>query len=191
VSTAYTTPPPSPSAAPGPNPYQSTVMPQHASPGLAFLLGLIPGLGAIYNGQYIKGLVHAAIIGVLFSLANATDGSSGEGFIIVIMLAFWGYMAFEAFHTAKNRQAGIPVDEFSSLIAPNVYRSRAPIGPVVLIVVGIFFLLETLGVLHFRELARFWPVLLIVAGCFMLYNRLTGLRSVRQPLDSMESSHEQ
>ena len=28
---------------------------QSASPGLAFLLGLIPGVGAIYNGQYAKG----------------------------------------------------------------------------------------------------------------------------------------
>ena len=27
---------------------------------LAFVLGLIPGVGAIYNGQYAKGLVHVA-----------------------------------------------------------------------------------------------------------------------------------
>ena len=27
-----------------------------ASPGLAFLLGFIPGVGAIYNGQYVKGI---------------------------------------------------------------------------------------------------------------------------------------
>src|SRR5262249_15069303 len=29
------------------------------SPGLALFLGMIPGVGAIYNGQYAKGLVHA------------------------------------------------------------------------------------------------------------------------------------
>jgi hypothetical protein len=188
VSTAYTAPPnPSAQAA---NPYQQTSTPSHASPGLAFLLGLIPGVGAIYNGQYIKGLVHASIIGLLLSLASATDGNSGEPFIIMVLLAFWGYMAFEAFHTARNRQAGLPVDEFSSLIAPNVYQSRAPIGPLILIFVGVLFLLETLHVLPFRELARFWPVLLIVAGLVMLYNRLSTLRNPRQPLDSMESSHE-
>lgn len=179
------------SAAQGPNPYQQAAPAQHVSPGLAFFLGLIPGVGAIYNGQYVKGLVHAAIVGLLLSVATAIDGDSGEGFIAMITLAFWGYMAFEAFHTAKARQAGLPVDEFSSLIGPNVYRTRAPIGPIVLILVGVLFLLETLHVIHFRELARFWPVLLIVAGAVMLYNRLTGLRAVHPPMGSMESSHEQ
>ena len=55
-----------PTAAPEPSPY--TAPPYHASPpplpgshsntspGLAFLLGLIPGVGAVYNGQYAKGL---------------------------------------------------------------------------------------------------------------------------------------
>jgi len=40
------------------------------SPGLAFFLGWIPGVGAIYNGQYAKGLVHAVLWGVLVSLTN-------------------------------------------------------------------------------------------------------------------------
>src|SRR5579863_10271055 len=49
------------------SPYSYNVPPpmhhSDASPGLAFILGLIPGVGAIYNSQYIKGLVHVAIIG--------------------------------------------------------------------------------------------------------------------------------
>ena len=46
------------------------------SPGLAFFLGWIPGVGAIYNGQYAKGLVHAIIWGILVSIVNsrATHG---------------------------------------------------------------------------------------------------------------------
>jgi TM2 domain-containing membrane protein YozV len=186
--TAYNAPPASGQAA---NPYQQTATPANASPGLAFLLGLIPGVGAIYNGQYAKGLVHAAIVGLLLSLANATDGSSGQAFIIMVLVAFWCYMAFEAFHTAKKRQAGLPVDEFSSLISPNVYTSRVPIGPLVLIGLGVLFLLDTLNLLAFRQLARFWPVLLIIAGLVMLFNRLSSLRSHQQPIESMESRHEQ
>ena len=42
------------------------------SPGLAFLLGLIPGVGAIYNGQYAKGLVHVLILGMLISIMSST-----------------------------------------------------------------------------------------------------------------------
>ena len=40
------------------------------SPGLAFVLGLIPGVGAIYNGQYAKGLVHVIIIGLIISMLS-------------------------------------------------------------------------------------------------------------------------
>jgi hypothetical protein len=194
VSTAYSAPPPSAHSVS--NPYQQTVTPVNTSPGFAFLLGLIPGVGAIYNGQYVKGLVHAIITGLLLSLATATEESAGLPFIVMILICFWGYMAFEAFHTAKKRQAGMPVDEWSSLVAPNRYMSRAPIGPVLLIVLGVLFLLDTLHMIAFRELARFWPVLLIVAGGIMLYNRVAGGRSARvmdQTLNAagMESPHEQ
>ena len=50
--------------------------------------------------------------------------------LIMMTVGFYAYMPFEAFHTAKKRQAGLPVEEFSSVIAPNRYMSRAPVGPV-------------------------------------------------------------
>jgi hypothetical protein len=188
MSTAYTAPS-------SPNPYQQTVpqpgVPVHTSPGLAFLLGMIPGVGAIYNGQYLKGLVHAVIFGLLVSLTNATENGAGQPMLIMMTVGFYAYMAFEAYHTAKKRQAGLPVEEFSSLIAPNRYMSRAPVGPVLLIVLGILFLLDTLRVIEFRDLARFWPVLLIVAGIVMLYNRLSSGRNALQQPSPMESSREQ
>jgi hypothetical protein len=172
----------------GSNPYQQTVTPAHTSPGLAFWLGLIPGVGAIYNGQYAKGIVHAGILGILISLADSISGGPGEPFIAMMLVGFWAYMAFEAFHTAKKRQAGLPVDEFSSLISPSVYATRTPIGPLVLIALGVLFLLDTLHVIAFRDLARFWPVLLIVAGGLMLNNRVSSLRRTER---LEESTHEQ
>jgi len=192
VTTAYSAP--SPPAAGAPNPYSSPTAPVNNSPGLALALGLIPGVGAIYNGQYLKGLVHAVIFGLLVSLASATDHSAGQPMLVMMTMGFYAYMAFEAYHTAKKRQAGVPVEEWSSLITPNRYVSRAPIGPVLLIVLGVLFLLDTMRVIEFRELARFWPVLLIIAGSVMLYNRLSANRRnmVEAPLEpaAMESSHE-
>src|SRR5512140_791351 len=35
------------------------------SPALAALLGFIPGVGAMYNGQFVKGLVHVLIFASL------------------------------------------------------------------------------------------------------------------------------
>jgi hypothetical protein len=92
----------------------------------------------------------------------------------MMCFAFYCYMPFEAYHTAKKRQAGVAVDEWSSLLAQHRYTSRAPLGPILLILLGVLFLLDTLRVIEFRDLARFWPVLLILVGAFMLYNRVTG-----------------
>jgi hypothetical protein len=155
------------------NPYvQTPAAAVHTAPGLAFLLGFIPGVGAIYNGQYVKGLVHAIIFGLLISLLNSSHAGAGEPLLVMILMAFIFYMPFEAYHTAKKRGLGVHVEEWSSLMGPNKFVSRTPIGPIFLIVIGVLFLLDTLGLLEFRELARFWPVLLIVVGAFMLYSRV-------------------
>ena len=162
------------------NPYEqpppgfSPVTPVQTSPGLAFLLGLIPGVGAIYNGQYIKGLIHAVIFGLLISLISSTENSSGQPLLVMMLVGFVFYMPFEAYHTAKKRQMGIRVDEWSSLLTQNRYTGRAPVGPIVLILIGVVFLLDSLHLVEFREIGRFWPVILIVVGAYMLYSRVSG-----------------
>jgi hypothetical protein len=136
---------------------------------------VIPGVGAIYNGQYLKGLVHAVIFGLLISLANSMNHDAGVPLIIMCIMAFAFYMPFEAYHTSKKRLLGQPVEEFSSLIAQSRFSSRTPIGPILLIVIGVLFLLDTMDVIQFRVIARFWPILLIVAGAAMLYNRVSAV----------------
>jgi hypothetical protein len=118
----------------------------------------------------MKGLVHAIIFGLLVSLLDSIHGP-GEPLFGILMAAFVFYMPFEAYHTAKKRQLGLPVDEWSSIVSQNRFSSRTPIGPILLIGLGILFLLDTLNIIQFNELARFWPILLIGVGAFMLYNR--------------------
>jgi len=142
------------------------------SPGLAFLLGLIPGVGAIYNGQYAKGLVHAIVMGLLIAAAEAADGA-GPLFGLLASVFFF-YMAFEAYHTAKRRQAGLPVDEFSSIVPGDKRSQAAPILPVILIGFGVIFLLINFDLVSFRYLIRWWPVGLIALGGYMLYDRMAG-----------------
>ncbi len=174
---------------PGGTPLAVPLTPVSTSPALAFALGLIPGVGAIYNGQYLKGLVHAVIFGLMVSLMNATDGGAGQPFIGFILTAFMFYMPFEAYHTAKRRQLGQPVEEFSSLIAQNRIASRTPIGPIFLIGIGVLFLLDTLHLVEFRDLARFWPVLLILIGAFMLYNRVANVPQPASTVDPLANEY--
>jgi hypothetical protein len=74
------------------------------SPVLAGILGFIPGVGAMYNGQFAKGIVHLAIFAVLVSLSDNVNG------IFSLFVAGWiFYMVFEAYHTAVARRDGLPL----------------------------------------------------------------------------------
>ncbi len=147
-----------------------------ASPGWAFVLGLIPGVGAIYNQQYAKGMFHIIVFAILISLAERSGGAL-MGFLIA---GWFFYMPFEAYHTAQRRQRGEAVDEFSGLVQMPENMKRLPVGPLLLIGLGVVFLLDNLGLLRIDELLRFWPVLLIAAGGVMLVQRLQGGEAAKE-----------
>jgi hypothetical protein len=78
-------------------------IPGEPNPGLAALLGFIPGVGAMYNGQYAKGVVHLIVFAILVSLAD-------EHGIFGLFIAGWVfYQVIEAHHTAKARRDGTPL----------------------------------------------------------------------------------
>jgi hypothetical protein len=168
------TPPPLIADSPYTSKTPPPAMPQSdASPGLAFVLGLIPGVGAIYNGQYAKGLIHVIIIGLTISVLSNGSAHGLEPLLSLLLAGFWFYMAFEAYHTAQRRQKGQPVDEFSSLIPMRGPAARFPVAPVILIALGVIFLLDNLDLLDFSRALRYWPVALIALGAYMLYARMS------------------
>jgi hypothetical protein len=167
-------------AAAGPPPPAGSIATGDVSPGLACLLGFIPGVGAIYNGQYAKGLVHAIIFGLLVSITSSGTAGDLEP-LFGIMIGVWVmYMALEAYHTARKRRAGEPVDEFSSILDVHGRRSGFPVGAITLIGLGVLLLLNTMDVIQLRYLLRYWPILLILAGAYMLFVRVAGDSSLRQ-----------
>jgi TM2 domain-containing membrane protein YozV len=174
---AYTAPPP-PYAAPSAPLYAPPAAPPPAirsdvRPGLAFALGWIPGVGAIYNGQYAKGLIHAVIWGVLISILDSGAVHDMEPIFVILLMAWMAYMVFEAYRTAQKLQRGEPVDEYSSLFKLGG-PGRFPIAGVALIVLGVLLLLHTLDLVNFERIVPYWPVLLIAAGVYMLWSRFTG-----------------
>lgn len=88
------------------NAYATGAVPGAPNPGLAALLGFIPGVGAMYNGQFAKGLAHIAIFSVFCSLSKNVNGIFG------LFIAGWVlYMAFEAYQTAVARRDGLPLPD--------------------------------------------------------------------------------
>ena len=166
-----------PYTAPAASPYTAPVPPQpqyesHAHPGLALILGFIPGVGAIYNGQYAKGLIHAVVFGLLVSIVSSMHGSL-EPLFALLIAAWVFYMAFEAYHTARKRRYGVAVEEFSSLFDVRPTQGRFPAGAILLIGLGFLLLLDTTDIISMEQLERYWPVGLILFGLYLLYARLS------------------
>ncbi|HJT53315.1 MAG TPA: DUF5668 domain-containing protein [Candidatus Angelobacter sp.] len=95
-----------PAAAPGQPVVAVAAVSSAPSPGIAMLLGFIPGVGAMYNGQFMKAVIHVVIF---IMLVIATDNISG---IFLLLVFFWEfYMAFDAYKTAQAKMLGLPLPD--------------------------------------------------------------------------------
>jgi TM2 domain-containing membrane protein YozV len=169
-----------PVAAAGATSPATVVVSRGPSPGLAFFLGLIPfGIGAFYNGQFIKGVVHALVFIMLVVGANTAPSDTSMEVLFGLLIPLWiFYTAFDDYRTAKALQAGQPApsDPFGlNLIGTGqpLNLARTPVGPIVLIALGVIFLFNTMGWLHFYWLHRMWPVILIVIGVWLFIKRVS------------------
>ena len=68
----------------------------------AFMLGLIPGVGALYNGEYMKAAVHVLVFGFISALVNGVPHAFRD-FFQLLRFVFIAYMAFDARHTVQKR----------------------------------------------------------------------------------------
>ncbi len=157
--------------APGAGGAPAATAPGHTgNPGVAFVLGfLFPGLGAVYNGQYNKALIHIVVFATMI-LGLSSDMDGGMKAVLGILLGgFVFYMGFDALRTAQaNARGEVSVDPLQA------WSKERPIGPIILIVVGGLFLLNNFDLLPFYRIERFWPLILIAVGILMFRNRLSG-----------------
>ena len=137
-------------------------------PGAALALGFIPGLGAVYNGEYVKALIHVAVFGGIIALLNLDLPTGYYVFLGIGLGCFYFYMPIEAYRTAKARQLG------AHAIETVPQQKRTPMGAIVLIALGFIFLLANFGLLHKEWLIKGWPVGLVALGVWILMDRMKG-----------------
>lgn len=172
----------------------ATVVTDPPSPAIATLLGFIPGVGAMYNGQFPKALLHLGIFVTLILLIM--HGRSLTPVFGICLAFFIIYMAFEAHQTAKARELGTPLPDPLGLnhvlgiqetststppvaVQPGIPGSMeqdesappargVPVGAIVLIGLGVIFLI---GKLPGVDLDKLWPLFLIGLGVWIAYKR--------------------
>jgi len=171
-----------PPAAPGP-PLSGTPGPaplpgSGPNPALAGILaGFFPvGVGAVYTGQYAKGLAHLVIFA--FLIYALEHGGAWDALFGIAMGFFYFYQIIDAVRSAKAIQMGQPVPDPFGLGqtfggGERMEPAKVPTGAVVLIALGVLFLLHTLGMMEFG-FERYWPLILIFLGAW-LFARHWGL----------------
>jgi hypothetical protein len=158
------------------------------------MLGLIPGVGAMYNGQFFKGFIHVIVFAALISISDHYS-------IFGIFIAAWVlYQSFEAFHTAKALRDGQPApdplglnevgnwlnmswrppnagqpgsgEDQAAPPPPICWGRREPVGAIVLIALGLLFLLGQLNIFNGRFFEFAWPLMLIALGVWLIVRRI-------------------
>ena len=136
----------------------SHILRRKSSPFVATLLSFVPGLGAAYNGQTSKAIVHFAIFASFFQMAVVTQ----MHFFILGVIGTWLFAAVDACRTAQLMRAGLSPDAEDDVIARRLYGNPLAWGTT-LIIIGTLFLLHTLlrVTLPIKELL---PVALVALG---------------------------
>ncbi len=133
------------------------------SPKRAALCSLIPGMGAVYNNEYLKALTFFAVFAALVMLGDRVDGVFGFGaFAFLIFTMFDSYRTAEA--RARARVEGI-------LPEPTIDKDRTIVAwGIFLIVLGVLFLLQ--NIIPYYFLNRMWPLVVILLGGYLVYRAL-------------------
>jgi len=133
------------------------------TPIFAALLGLVPGLGAAYNGQTGKALLHFFSVITLWHLGDILSFPFAQVFMLG-GLGFFIYTVFDAKKSAERHQQGADLETEDKELRASL-RRHAPLWASALIGVGFIsfvrFAFDT-------QLNALWPVLLIAAGFYLL-----------------------
>jgi len=147
------------------------------SPFVALLLSfLVPGLGAAYNGQTSKALVHFTIFASFFQMATVTDGTA---FFVLGVVGTWLFAAVDAMRTAQLIRAGLAPDAESDAIARRLYGNPLAWGAT-MVTLGTVFLLHTIFNVRL-PVREFLPVVLVLLGAYMLFDYLRTRRRRDEP----------
>jgi len=145
--------------------------PRAKSPALACFLSLMPGLGQVYTGYYVRGFTYIITIAGIITLLASGDMDEFTPFLALFMAFFWLHNCIDAGRLAtfynQMLAGGSDVDAFPpKMKMPGVGGSIfAGVG---LILVGVVALTYTKYDMSLDWLHDWWPVLPILVGVYLV-----------------------
>lgn len=148
------------------------------APGLAaFLSVIMPGLGNIYNGLYLRGATLFLIWASLFGLAQNVGRSGDEAdmaFLVPCIVFIWAFNVFDAFRQAKLINHGYATD-LGLQERPKIGGGGMAMG-VALLVIGLYGALRRYFDFDLSWILRHWPIYLMIFGGWMVWQSIKARR---------------
>ncbi len=136
------------------------------APRRAAICALIPGMGAVYNNEYLKAITYFAVFASLVMMSDKVNGVFGFG-----AFAFLVFTIFDAYRTAEfQTRQRIESGKISPESPPH---DKTIIGwGIFLILLGVLFLLQNL--IPYAFLGQLWPLVFILLGAYLVYRAIRG-----------------
>ena len=138
-------------------------------PSRAALCAVIPGIGAVYNREYGKAVVHFSVFAGLALIAEAVELFGLAAFAFYVFTIIDSYRSAEAIARGHSAQSPAKDRETSNL---NLLMWGG-----LLIGMGVLFLLDNLGAIQLRDAIEFWPVLLIGLGVYLVVSQFLSRKT--------------
>jgi hypothetical protein len=163
-----------PPAAPAPAVHRDPI--HQKVPFLAAILSGFPGMGNVYNGLYLRGLVQFLIIGTLVNMLD----HGGSPFLGMALAFFWAFNVLDAYRQAVLINYGYSQD-LGLLDTPQ--RPRAGQGGlvagIILTFLGIIAFLDQYVNIDLRWLYDLWPLAIVAVGVWLIVASIRDRQKAR------------
>jgi len=130
------------------------------TPKRAAWCALIPGMGAVYNSEYLKAVTYFAVFAALSVMGHRIHGIFGFGSVVFLI-----FTIFDAYRTAQAKRR---LSLESGAQAEPLSQERVVISwGIFLIVLGVLFLFQNM--IPFYFLNRLWPLVFVGLGAYLVY----------------------
>ena len=163
-----------------PPPAPTAIIPPPAlvmkKPALAALLSLFPGLGNVYNGLYLRGLISFVIVFSILGILTSSDGGNAP-FFAPAMAFFWLFNIIDAYRQAVLINHGYQQDLGLSDMPMRPRPGQGGIAAgILLVLVGTYALLEQYVDIELDWLFDLWPVVAIALGAWLIWGTIRDRR---------------
>jgi hypothetical protein len=135
------------------------------NPSLAAFLAIFPGMGAIYNGNIIKGITYMLIFTILIVLTD--NAQEPDAVVFGLMIAgFFIFQIVDSYNEASKINQNILAEKNPACCKGDISLFSA----ITVLMMGIVFQLANFDLITYRQVTRLWPLVLIVFGIKIVYN---------------------